>query len=154
MITEDGDSDYGFGSDVEAELNKSFDQAEEAISDYGFDSDDEADLEAVAEVAETPMKKSQASFNTSVPSPAVDPPRRSTGGIKPPLPPPPTYPTTSPVALNTLRACFGLPSFRLKQEAAISRLLAGGSAVVVFPTGGGKSLCYQVRRFAQRSTDC
>lgn len=39
---------------------------------------------------------------------------------------------------------FGLKSFRLEQEAAITRVLDGGSAVVVFPTGGGKSLCYQV----------
>jgi len=51
---------------------------------------------------------------------------------------------TSTVARNTLRTCFGLQEFRLKQEAAIARLLAGGNAVVVFPTGGGKSLCYQV----------
>jgi len=46
--------------------------------------------------------------------------------------------------VNTLKSCFGLQQFRLKQEAAIARLLAGGNAVVVFPTGGGKSLCYQV----------
>jgi superfamily II DNA helicase RecQ len=43
-----------------------------------------------------------------------------------------------------LKERFGLKSFRLEQEAAITRVLDGGSAVVVFPTGGGKSLCYQV----------
>jgi superfamily II DNA helicase RecQ len=32
----------------------------------------------------------------------------------------------------------------LKQEQVISRILNGGSAAVVFPTGGGKSLCYQI----------
>jgi ATP-dependent DNA helicase RecQ len=42
--------------------------------------------------------------------------------------------------LNT----FGLPSFRPGQEAVIGALLQGQSALAVFPTGGGKSLCYQL----------
>jgi hypothetical protein len=52
------------------------------------------------------------------------------------------------LANNILKARFGLDGFRLEQEAAITRILDGGSAVVVFPTGGGKSLCYQVSRLA------
>lgn len=54
---------------------------------------------------------------------------------------------TSPntlLANRILKERFGLKGFRLEQEAAITRVLDGGSAVVVFPTGGGKSLCYQV----------
>ena len=47
------------------------------------------------------------------------------------------------IANNLLKGRFGLNGFRLEQERAITRLLDGGSAVVVFPTGGGKSLCYQ-----------
>lgn len=47
------------------------------------------------------------------------------------------------LANNILKGRFGLNGFRLEQERAITRLLDGGSAVVVFPTGGGKSLCYQ-----------
>ena len=47
------------------------------------------------------------------------------------------------LANNILKGRFGLNGFRLEQEKAITRLLDGGSAVVVFPTGGGKSLCYQ-----------
>lgn len=39
------------------------------------------------------------------------------------------------VADQTLHAFFGLPGFRLKQRTVISRILDGGSAVVVFPTG-------------------
>lgn len=39
---------------------------------------------------------------------------------------------------------FRYTSFRHEQEAAISRLLGGDNALVVFPTGAGKSLCYQV----------
>lgn len=48
------------------------------------------------------------------------------------------------LANRVLKEHFGLGGFRLKQEAAIARLLDGGSATIVFPTGGGKSLCYQV----------
>ena len=48
------------------------------------------------------------------------------------------------LANKILKERFGLSGFRLEQEKAITRLLDGGSAVVVFPTGGGKSLCYQV----------
>jgi len=39
---------------------------------------------------------------------------------------------------------FGLSSFRNGQLAVIERLLAGKSAAAIFPTGGGKSLCYQL----------
>lgn len=53
--------------------------------------------------------------------------------------------STSSLAVRILKEKFGLSEFRLEQEAAISRLLAGNSTVVIFPTGGGKSLCYQVR---------
>ena len=43
-----------------------------------------------------------------------------------------------------LKERFGFDGFREGQEAAISRLLAGKSVLAVFPTGGGKSLCYQL----------
>lgn len=45
---------------------------------------------------------------------------------------------------NTLQQVFGYPQFRLGQEAAISAVLAGRSAAAIFPTGSGKSLCYQL----------
>ena len=45
---------------------------------------------------------------------------------------------------RVLREIWGFPDFRLKQEAVIARLISGGSAVVIFPTGGGKSLVYQI----------
>ncbi|MFN3189820.1 MAG: RecQ family ATP-dependent DNA helicase [Aureliella sp.] len=47
-------------------------------------------------------------------------------------------------AADVLRERFGLASFREGQEAVISRLLNGKSAAAIFPTGGGKSLCYQL----------
>lgn len=45
---------------------------------------------------------------------------------------------------NTLEQVFGYPQFRPGQEAAISAVVAGRSAAAIFPTGSGKSLCYQV----------
>ncbi|MEB3334098.1 MAG: DNA helicase RecQ [Cyanobacteriota bacterium] len=46
--------------------------------------------------------------------------------------------------LEVLRQVFGYPAFRGPQEAVVERVLAGGSALVLMPTGGGKSLCWQV----------
>ena len=46
--------------------------------------------------------------------------------------------------LDVLTQHFRFTSFRGPQEAIIRRVLAGGHALVVMPTGGGKSLCYQV----------
>lgn len=43
-----------------------------------------------------------------------------------------------------LRDVFGLPAFRGEQEAIIDHVVSGSDAIVLMPTGGGKSLCYQV----------
>lgn len=45
---------------------------------------------------------------------------------------------------QTLEQVFGYRQFRPGQEAAISAVLAGRSAAAIFPTGSGKSLCYQL----------
>jgi ATP-dependent DNA helicase RecQ len=47
-------------------------------------------------------------------------------------------------ARDVLAERFGLDGFRPGQEQVIEALLAGRSALAVFPTGGGKSLCYQL----------
>ncbi len=47
-------------------------------------------------------------------------------------------------AHTLLRGRFGFAKFREGQEAVIGQLLAGNSALAVFPTGSGKSLCYQL----------
>ncbi len=46
--------------------------------------------------------------------------------------------------LKVLQQKFGLPDFRTGQSAVIDRLLKGKNVASVFPTGGGKSLCYQL----------
>ncbi|UST74739.1 RecQ family ATP-dependent DNA helicase [Pseudomonas siliginis] len=45
---------------------------------------------------------------------------------------------------HTLEQVFGYPQFRPGQEAAVSAVLAERSAAAIFPTGSGKSLCYQL----------
>ncbi len=49
-------------------------------------------------------------------------------------------------ARQTLRETFGFDAFREGQEQAIATLLEGRPALAVFPTGAGKSLCYQLPR--------
>ena len=47
-------------------------------------------------------------------------------------------------ALTSLREHFGFANFREGQREVIAAILEGKDAVVVMPTGGGKSLCYQL----------
>jgi ATP-dependent DNA helicase RecQ len=62
-----------------------------------------------------------------------------------PLPPDPQVAALpSAAARDALQQHFGYPSFRPGQEAAVESVLAGRDTLVVLPTGGGKSLCYQV----------
>src|SRR3982750_107147 len=51
---------------------------------------------------------------------------------------------TERTASAVLAATFGFDSFRPGQEQVVDALLTGRSALAVFPTGGGKSLCYQL----------
>mgnify|MGYP002776107238 FL=1 len=50
----------------------------------------------------------------------------------------------SSAALDVLRAVFGYSAFRGPQADIVGHVAAGGDALVLMPTGGGKSLCYQV----------
>ena len=50
--------------------------------------------------------------------------------------------TQTPLAV--LSRVFGYSSFRGQQQTIIEHVVAGGDAIVLMPTGGGKSLCYQL----------
>ncbi|MCF3122674.1 DNA helicase RecQ [Streptomyces arenae] len=55
-------------------------------------------------------------------------------------------------ALRTLHRVFGYDAFRGEQEAIIEHVVGGGDAVVLMPTGGGKSLCYQIPALVRQGT--
>ncbi len=50
----------------------------------------------------------------------------------------------SDTPLSLLNRVFGYPAFRGEQAAIVDTVVAGGDALVLMPTGGGKSLCYQI----------
>ncbi|MGF1451251.1 MAG: DNA helicase RecQ, partial [Opitutales bacterium] len=62
----------------------------------------------------------------------------------PPMPPADTSAPTTERAREVLRRVWGYDAFRNHQAAIINRVAEGGDAIVIMPTGGGKSLCYQV----------
>ena len=49
-----------------------------------------------------------------------------------------------PAPLEILRTVFGHKDFRGQQADVVSHMVAGGDAIVLMPTGGGKSACYQI----------
>ncbi|MFH0516536.1 DNA helicase RecQ [Streptomyces sp. M41] len=55
-------------------------------------------------------------------------------------------------ALAALHRVFGYEAFRGEQRAVIDHVVAGGDAVVLMPTGGGKSLCYQIPSLVRPGT--
>jgi superfamily II DNA helicase RecQ len=92
--------------------------------DFGLSSSDEADILALADDIDTRGTKRAANDDNGPPSKRVA--------------------IEFPAAAKALTQVFGHKQFQLKQEQVIRRILGGGSATVVFPTGGGKSLCYQI----------
>ncbi|MBR5672911.1 MAG: DNA helicase RecQ [Muribaculaceae bacterium] len=52
--------------------------------------------------------------------------------------------TREEYALALLRSCYGYDSFRGQQWSIINHTLDGGDSIVLMPTGGGKSICYQI----------
>ena len=60
--------------------------------------------------------------------------------------------TGNDVLLETLSSTFGYSEFRPYQREIIEHVLGGGSAFVLMPTGGGKSLCFQVPALLRSGT--
>jgi ATP-dependent DNA helicase RecQ len=52
--------------------------------------------------------------------------------------------STQDRALHLLQTVFGYPEFRSQQGQIVDHVVKGGDALVLMPTGGGKSLCYQI----------
>ena len=55
-------------------------------------------------------------------------------------------------ALEVLRRVFGYDAFRGSQQEVVEHVIGGGDALVLMPTGGGKSLCYQIPALVRPGT--
>jgi ATP-dependent DNA helicase RecQ len=65
---------------------------------------------------------------------------------------PPPVVASPETALEALQRVFGYDAFRGDQAAIIQNVIDGGDTVVLMPTGGGKSLCYQIPSLVRRGT--
>ncbi|KAK1909807.1 hypothetical protein P3342_007979 [Pyrenophora teres f. teres] len=114
--------------------------------EFGWSSGDDEQFAAIAtDIHPAAKRKLKESTTVAAPVPAK---RSRSKKVTAPEPSPNVL-----LANSILKEHFGIDGFRLDQEKAITRLLDGGSAVVVFPTGGGKSLCYQIPGVAFRHQD-
>src|SRR6185369_3048001 len=59
-------------------------------------------------------------------------------------------PSSAPAPGSILHEVFGYEQFRGPQAAIVDHVIAGGDALVLMPTGGGKSLCYQIPAIARQ----
>ena len=85
-------------------------------------------------------------------------PKGAKAAVTEPAAPAPAGPAPAPGgpgrgdALDVLHRVFGYDSFRGAQRGVVEHVIAGGDALVLMPTGGGKSLCYQIPALVRRGT--
>ncbi|MGW2014888.1 DNA helicase RecQ [Streptomyces sp. NPDC001927] len=65
---------------------------------------------------------------------------------------PEASPATPSEASEVLHRVFGYSSFRGAQQEIVEQVVGGGDALVLMPTGGGKSLCYQIPALVRQGT--
>jgi len=94
--------------------------------DFDLDEDDELELQALADSTDKRERKHARNESGAIDGPPTKVLKISDE---------PVNSVALDVAVDVLKKRFKLPGFRLKQSLAISRLLSGGSSVVVFPTG-------------------
>lgn len=72
------------------------------------------------------------------------------------FPPPAAHGAAAPsrfaTPIEALRTVYGYDAFRGDQAGIVDRVVAGGDAIVLMPTGGGKSVCYQVPALVREGT--
>lgn len=94
--------------------------------EFGLDDDDELELQALADDTDKQDRKHSRNESGTIDEPPSKMIKTADAQLNK---------IALGVATNVLNNRFKLPAFRLKQSLAISRILSGGSSVVVFPTG-------------------
>lgn len=114
--------------------------------DSGDDLFDDVDVEDIVQDNQAPASKRKSSDKAI--SPSASKRQKTTtsskSGSLPGLQVDGDDESNVKLAQRILREKFGHEDFRHEQKGAIGRILAGKNSLVVFPTGAGKSLCYQV----------